>query len=206
MHALSDKDADGIIGDLHHRYSDIADREEVEAAVAGARRALESVSKHPEFLAILVEKRARATLLDAARDRGDDVHRVPDLLFVCVHNAGRSPMAAAFAEHFGGEHVHVRSAGIRPIGGINPLVVQVMRERGIDVHDFPSAVTDDIRHAADVVVHVGDHIPDLPGIRQVTWSVPDPHEQPIEVVREIADDLERRVKDLLASMGVGARS
>lgn len=206
MHALSEKDVAGIIRDLHHRYSDLAGRDEVGAAVAAARSALEPVSKHPEFLAILIEKRARGILLDAARARGDKVHRVPDLLFVCVHNAGRSPMAAAFAEHFGGQHVHVRSAGTRPIGSINPVVIEVMRERGIDVHDFPSAVTDDIRHAADVVVHVGDHIPDLPGARQVTWSVPDPHEQPVEVVREIADDLQRRVRELLADLGVSVAS
>ena len=206
MHALSDKDVTGIVHDLHHRYSDIADPEKVEAAVADARAALEPVSKHPEFLAILIEKRARTALLDAARQRGDQVHRVPDLLFVCVHNQGRSPMAAAFAEHFGGEHVHVRSAGIRPEGDINPLVIEVMRERGIDVHDFPSAVMTDVRHAADVVVHVGDHIPDLPGRRQVTWSVPDPYGQPIEVVREIADDIEQRVRDLLASLDIAAAS
>lgn len=206
MHALSDEDVTGIVRDLHHRYSDIAGHAAVETAVADARAALEPVSKHPEFLAILIEKRARATLLDAARQRGDQVHRVPDLLFVCVHNQGRSPMAAAFAEHFGGEHVHVRSAGIRPEGDINPLVIEVMRERGIDVHDFPSAVLTDVPHVADVVVHVGDHIPDLPGKRQVTWSVPDPYGQPIEVVREIADDIEQRVRDLLVSLDITVAS
>ncbi|MCA1783909.1 MAG: low molecular weight phosphatase family protein [Dermatophilaceae bacterium] len=202
MHSLSDKDVTGIIRDLHHRYSDVADRDEVEAAVASARAGLEAVTKHPEFLAILVEKRARAILIDAARERGEQVHRVPDLLFVCVHNQGRSPMAAAFTEHYGGEHVHVRSAGIRPEGDVNPMVIQVMRERGIDVHDYPSAVMNDVRHVADVVVHVGDHIPDLPGKRQITWSVPDPYGQPVEVVREIADDIEHRVRDLLASLEI----
>lgn len=202
MHALRDKDVTGIIRDLHHRYSDIAGRPEVESAVADARAALEPVSKHPEFLAILVEKRARAILLDAARARGEQVHRVPDLLFVCVHNQGRSPMAAAFAEHYGGEHVHVRSAGIRPEGDVNPMVVHVLGERGIEVHDYPSAVMTDVRHVADVVVHVGDHIPDLPGKRQITWSVPDPYGQPIEVVREIADDIDQRVRDLLASLEI----
>lgn len=205
MHALSDKDVTGIVRDLHHRYSDIAEPGDVEAAVASARSAIEAVSKHPEFLAILVEKRARAILLDAARARGEQVHSVPDILFVCVHNQGRSPMAAAFAEHYGGEHVHVRSAGIRPEGEVNPLVIEVMRERGIDVHDYPSAVMQDVRHVADIVVHVGDHIPDLPGKRQVTWSVADPHGQSIEVVRAIADDVDGRVRDLLADLDVPAR-
>ena len=202
MHALSDEDVTGIVRDLHHRYSDIAGLGDVEAAVASARSTIEAVSKHPEFLAILVEKRARAVLLDAARARGEQVHVVPDILFVCVHNQGRSPMAAAFAEHYGGEHVHVRSAGIRPEGEVDPLVIEVMRERGIDVHDYPCAVMQDVRHVADVVVHVGDHLPDLPGRRQVTWSVPDPHGQPIEVVRAIAEDLDARVRELLRDLDV----
>ena len=202
MHALSAEDTERIIDDLHRRYPEAGDRDAVAAVVADARAAIEAVSTHPEFLAILVEKRARSALLGKARAEGAEVHRVPDILFVCVHNAGRSPMAAAFAEHYGGEHVHVRSAGIRPVGAINPLVREVMAERGIPMHDFPSAVMDDILHVPDLVVHVGDHIPDLPGLRQVTWSVPDPEGRPLEDVRAIADDLDRRVRDLLVDIGV----
>ena len=202
MHALPDEDAERIVEDLHRRYHDAADRETVATLVAEARTALETVTKHPEFLAILVEKRARSALLTRAREKGTDVHRVPDILFVCVHNAGRSPMAAAFAEHYGGEQVHVRSAGIRPAERFNPVVADVMAERGVPLHDFPSAVMDDVLHVPDLVVHVGDRIPDLPGLRQVTWSVPDPEGQSVETVRAIADDLDRRVRDLLVDIGV----
>ncbi|MGA8045626.1 MAG: arsenate reductase ArsC [Dermatophilaceae bacterium] len=202
MYSLPDADAERIVESLHLRYHEAADRETVEAIVAEARTGLELVTKHPEFLAILVEKRARSALLARAREAGADVHRVPDILFVCVHNAGRSPMAAAFAEHYAGDHVHVRSAGIEPADRINPLVVEVMAERGISVHDFPSAVMDDVFHVPDLVVHLGDRIPDLPGLRQVTWSVPDPEGEPVETVRAIADDLDKRVRDLLVDIGV----
>lgn len=202
MYALPDGDVNRIVESLHLRYHEAADRETVESIVAEARAALEPVTGHPEFLAILVEKRARSMLLTRAREAGTDVHRVPDILFVCVHNAGRSPMAAAFAEHYAGDHVHVRSTGIEPADRINPLVVEVMAERGIAVHDFPSAVMDDVFHVPDLVVHLGDRIPDLPGLRQITWSVPDPRGQPVEVVRAIADDLDHRVRDLLVDIGV----
>ena len=202
MHTLPDEDAERIVESLHRRYPEAADRETVAAIVAEARSSLVSVTKHPEFLAILVQKRARSALLARAREIGADVHRVPDILFVCVHNAGRSPMAAAFAEHYAGEHVHVRSAGIAPADRLNPLVVEVLAERGVAVHDFPSTATEEAIRVADLVVHVGDHIPDLPGLRQVTWSVPDPEGQPIETVRAIADDLDQRVRDLLVDIGV----
>jgi protein-tyrosine-phosphatase len=202
MHALPDEDVERIVDALHRRYPEAGDRETVARIVADARASLESVTKHPEFLAILVEKRARSALLALARDVGADVHRVPDILFVCVRNAGRSPMAAALAEHYGGDHVHVRSAGISPADRVDPAVVEVMAERGIPVHDFPSAVLNDDRHVPDLVVHLGDHIPDLPGLRQVTWSIADPDGQPVETVRAIADDLEVRVRDLLVDIGV----
>ncbi|KAB7741416.1 arsenate reductase ArsC [Nostocoides sp. F2B08] len=202
MDALPDEDAERIVDNLHHRYPEAADRETVAAIVAEARSSLESVSQHPEFLAILVQKRARSELLARAREIGADVHRVPDILFVCVHNAGRSPMAAAFAEHYAGDHVHVRSAGTDPADRLNPLVVEVMAERGIPVHDVPSAMSNRSIGLPDLVVHLGDHIPDLPGLRQVTWSVPDPEGEPIETVRAIADDLDTRVRDLLVDIGV----
>jgi arsenate reductase (thioredoxin) len=202
MHALTGSDIERIVADLHHRYSDITDRDEVMRAVDAARADLEPTSRHPEFLAVLVERRAREAVLEAARARGEQVHPVPEILFVCVHNEGRSPMAAALAEHYGGEHVHVRSAGTEPSGGLNPVVADVMRERGVALHHFPAAIVDDPRRVADVVVHVGEHIPDLPGRRQVTWPVPDPKDQPVEVVREIADDVDARVRELLLELGV----
>lgn len=202
MHEFTDADVDEIIRDLHHRYGDTFSKRRVVKEVAKARELLEPRSKHPEFLGILIEKRAREALHKRAQARGETLHPVPEILFVCVHNEGRSPMAGAFAEYFGGDHVFIRTAGTEPTGEVNPVVSEVMAERGIPIHDFPTALTGDLRHMPDLVVHVGRHIPDLAGHRQITWPVEDPHGQPIETVRAIAADIEGRVRALLESIGV----
>lgn len=202
MHEFTDEDVDEIIRDLHQRYGDTFSKRRVVKEVTKARDLLQPVSRHPDFLGILIEKRAREALHTRAKKRGETLHSVPEILFVCVHNEGRSPMAGAFAEYFGGDRVFIRTAGTEPTGEVNPVVSQVMAERGIPVHDYPSALTGDLRHMPDVVVHVGEHIPDLAGRRQLTWPVRDPHGQPIQTVRAIAVDIEARVRDLLASLRV----
>lgn len=202
MHEFTDEDVDEIIRGLHQRYGDTFSLRRVVKEVTKAREFLEPKSKHPDFLGILIEKRAREALHKRAKQRGETLHPVPEILFVCVHNEGRSPMAGAFAEFFGGDHVFIRTAGTEPTGQVNTVVQEVMAERGIPIHDFPTAVSGGPRHVPDFVIHVGEHIPDLPGHRQLTWPVRDPHGQPVEVVREIAADIETRVRDLLASIGV----
>jgi protein-tyrosine-phosphatase len=131
----------------------------------------------------------------------------PTVLYVCVHNAGRSQMAAALTEHLSGGRVLVRSAGSAPAEQINPAVVEVMRELGLDLaRAFPKLLTDEAVRAADVVVTMGcgDACPLYPSKRYEDWVVDDPAGQPPERVRAIRDDIRGRVERLLADLGVSA--
>jgi arsenate reductase (thioredoxin) len=128
---------------------------------------------------------------------------VPEVLFVCVHNAGRSQMAAALLDHHGGGRVHVRSAGSTPADEINPAVRTAMDELGIDLSkEFPKALTTDLLEAADVVVTMGcgDACPVFPGRRYLDWELMDPSGKDVEEVRRIRDEIDRRVRDLLDSL------
>ena len=129
----------------------------------------------------------------------------PEVLFVCVHNAGRSQMAAVLTAHLSGGRVLVRSAGSAPAVEINPRVVEVMAELGLDLsHEFPKPLTDDFVRAADVVITMGcgDACPIYPGKKYVDWAVQDPAGEPIDVVRGIRDDIASRVRALLNALGV----
>lgn len=131
----------------------------------------------------------------------------PEVLFVCVHNAGRSQMAAVLTAHLGGGRVHVRSAGSAPASEVNPRVVEAMAELGLDLsQEFPKPLTDDFVRAADAVITMGcgDACPIYPGKRYVDWEVQDPVGEPIEVVRQIRDDIASRVRTLLSNLGVEA--
>ena len=129
----------------------------------------------------------------------------PQVLFVCVQNAGRSQMAAAFAAHLGKGRVDVRSAGSAPAKGIHPEVFAVMDEVGIDLRAaFPKPLTAEFVRASDAVVTMGcgDTCPIFPGKRYEDWDVADPAGRPLAAVRLIRDDLRRRVARLLTSLGV----
>ena len=130
----------------------------------------------------------------------------PEVLFVCVHNAGRSQMAALFTAHMSGGAVAVRSAGSDPAREVNPVVARAMGEIGLELGDaFPRRLSDDDVRAADVVITMGcgDACPFHPGRRYLDWEVGDPAGQGIERVREIRDEIRRRVEDLLLDLGVG---
>ena len=127
----------------------------------------------------------------------------PEVLFLCVHNAGRSQMAAAFAREIGGERVVVHSAGSDPGERLNPAVVQAMAERGIDISDeSPRRLTDAMGRSADVVVTMGcgDACPVYPGKRYLDWELADPQGRTVEEVREIRREIERRVRALLGDL------
>ena len=131
----------------------------------------------------------------------------PEVLFVCVHNAGRSQMAAAFLAHLGGERVIVRSAGTAPADTINPAVVEAMAEVGIDLHAdgaHPKRLEDAAVEASDVVITMGcgDECPYYPGTRYEDWALADPAGKGVEAVRPIRDEIRERVLELLASLGV----
>jgi arsenate reductase len=129
--------------------------------------------------------------------------RRPEVLFVCVHNAGRSQMAAALLARRSEGAVLVRSAGSEPADEINPVVVQAMAELGIDLGaEHPKPLTEDAVRAADAVVTMGcgDACPVYPGKRYVDWELPDPAGQDLETVRAIRDEIDRRVRTLLAEL------
>lgn len=127
----------------------------------------------------------------------------PEVLFVCVHNAGRSQMAAALLDHHAGGRVVVRSAGSAPADQINPAVVAAMAELGLDLGQaFPKPLTDDSVRAADVVITMGcgDACPIYPGQRHLDWDLPDPAGHGIVAVRPIRDQIDRLVTDLLVTL------
>ena len=127
----------------------------------------------------------------------------PEVLFVCVHNAGRSQMAAALLDHHAHGRVTVRSAGSAPAASINPAVVTVMAELGLDLsQEFPKPLTDNAVRAADVVITMGcgDACPVYPGKRYLNWELDDPAGQDVEQIRPIRDDIDRRVTELLAEL------
>ncbi|MEV7041756.1 arsenate reductase ArsC [Amycolatopsis sp. NPDC051061] len=127
----------------------------------------------------------------------------PQVLFVCVHNAGRSQMAAALLHRHAAGRVAVRSAGSAPASEVNPAVVAVMAELGIDVsREFPQRLTTDAVEAADVVITMGcgDACPIFPGKRYLDWQLDDPAGLPVERVRPIRDEIDRRVRALLAEL------
>ena len=128
---------------------------------------------------------------------------IPEVLFVCVHNAGRSQMAAALLERLAGDRVHVRSAGTEPIDHVHPGVIDAMREVDIDLAEKrPTKLRDETVREADVVITMGcgDECPFYPGKRYEDWDLPDPSGKPLGEVRSIRDEIERRVRELLNSL------
>lgn len=127
----------------------------------------------------------------------------PSALFVCIHNAGRSQMAAAYLSHLAGDAIEVRSAGSAPANTINPMVVEAMREEGIDITDQkPKILTTESVEASDVVITMGcgDVCPFFPGKRYLDWKLDDPAGQGVDAIRPIRDEIRRRVEGLIAEM------
>jgi arsenate reductase len=156
-----------------------------------------------DFIPLFVHRFSREQLRALAQSEGAIIKDVPEVLFVCVHNAGRSQMAAALLDHHAKGKVHVRSAGSDPTDKINPAVVAAMDEWGIDLsREFPKPLTDEFVKAADAVVTMGcgDACPIYPGKRYEDWELQDPAGQPVEVVRRIRDQIDARVQQLLADL------
>lgn len=155
------------------------------------------------FVPILTERFARERLTAAAQVGGKIMKEVPEVLFVCVHNAGRSQMAAALLDHHAGGRVHVRSAGSTPANEINPAVIAVMDEIGLDLSKgFPKPLTTEVVQAADVVITMGcgDACPIFPGKRYLDWELRDPSGLSVEEVRPIRDEIDGRVQELLVEL------
>lgn len=159
------------------------------------------------FLPLLAERFARQRLHALAKVEGlsHDGRRV--VLFLCVHNAGRSQMALGFFRHLAGDAAIGWSGGSEPGTEVNPAAVQAMAERGIDIsQEFPKPWTDEVVRAADVVISMGcgDACPIFPGKRYLDWTVDDPAGRGVEDVRPIRDEIERRVRGLLVDLQVPA--
>jgi protein-tyrosine-phosphatase len=162
-------------------------------------------SRVPDFIPIFVDRFTRERLRALAQAEGMANKDRPELLFVCVQNAGRSQMAAALARLLSGSRVSVRSAGSQPSTGVEPSVIRAMRERGVDlIEEFPKPLTDEVVRAADVVVTMGcgDACPIYPAKRYEDWPIDDPAGRPIEQVRLIRDEIQFRVGTLLRELGI----
>jgi arsenate reductase (thioredoxin) len=131
------------------------------------------------------------------------VSEVPVVLFLCTHNAGRSLAARVLLDHYAEGRIEVRSAGSEPANELNPSVVALLLERGLDPgQEFPKPLTDELARQADVVVTMGcgDTCPVYPGTRFVDWELDDPAGQPVELVRPIVDEIDRRVRALMKGL------
>jgi protein-tyrosine-phosphatase len=155
------------------------------------------------FVPIMVERFARERLGALGQAEGSVVKDVPEVLFVCTHNAGRSQMAAALLDSRAAGRVHVRSAGSEPADQLNPAVVESLAEIGLDVtKEFPKPLTDEVVRAADVVITMGcgDACPIYPGKRYLDWDLDDPAGQDLAAVRPIRDEIARRVDELITEL------
>lgn len=195
MHRISERLAD--------RFAGIFAAETVERYVFESYAALARTAKITTYLAATTEHFANDRLAALAKSERAVASEVPDVLFVCVQNAGRSQMAAALLTVEAKGRIHVRSAGSLPAAELDPTVVTVMSEMGLDLtRNYPKPLTDDVVRASDVVITMGcgDSCPIYPGKRYEDWDLPDPADQPLETVRDIRDQIHDRVKTLVASL------
>jgi protein-tyrosine-phosphatase len=161
------------------------------------------------FLPLLAERFARQRLQALARVEGHLHDGKPTVLFLCVHNAGRSQMAMGFFTHHADDRAVAWSGGSEPGEQVNPAAVNAMRERGIDISaEYPKPWTDEVVRAADVVISMGcgDACPVFPGKRYEEWTLDDPAGLDVADVRPIRDEIERRVLALLDELGVPVRT
>ncbi len=203
---MSDTDTDHalehVIDLLCQEFDGVYSRETVAEVVHDSRDSL-GKTRLTVYVPLLTHRFARTRLRSSAIVSGAIAKDRPHVLFVCVHNAGRSQMAAALLHHRAKDRVVVQSAGSAPAGEINPLVVEAMREIGIDVsREFPKPLTSETVQASDVVITMGcgDACPVFPGTRYHDWVLDDPADQDLAQIRSIRDEIDRRVSALLEEL------
>ncbi len=188
---------------LAQQFAGMVNEETVERVVFESYTALARTAAVRTHLPSLAEKFARDRLTALAQSKGLIVKRVPEVLFVCVQNSGRSQMAAALTRSLAGDRVHVRSAGSQPGERILPEVALALAEIDLDVTDeYPKPLTDDVVRAADAVITMGcgDACPLYPGKRYLDWQLDDPADLDLDGVRRVRDDIRDRVEHLLAEL------
>ena len=189
--------------DLVARFSGVFGAETIDRYVHESYQALHHTSAITQFLPVLAARFAEERLVALAQATGAMAKPVPEVVFVCTQNAGRSQMAAALLGQLGGGRLHVRSAGSQPGERVEPLVIEVMSEVGIDLAEaFPKPLTDDVVQAADVVVTMGcgDACPIYPDKQYLDWKVADPRGQGLDEVRAIREEISAHVAQLLTQL------
>lgn len=192
---------------LQREFDGVFNAETIERYIADSQAKLEARARFATWLPVLIERFTRDRLKALARlDLGS---QKPAVLFLCVHNAGRSQMAAGWLRHLARDQVEVFSGGSDPGLETNRSAIEAMAEVGIDIAtEYPKPWTDEIARAADVIVTMGcgDACPVHPGKRYEDWELTDPAGQPIEVVRAVRDDIRTRVEALMASLELAPTS
>jgi arsenate reductase len=187
---------------LKHEFAGIFSAETIERYIAESLDLLGG-SKINVFVPVLAHRFARERLKALGQADNLIAKEQPEVLFVCVHNAGRSQMAAGLVKLRSAGRIHVRSAGSAPGSEINPAVVEAMTEFGVDMgEEFPKPLTDEVVRAADVVITMGcgDACPIYPGKKYEDWQLDDPAGQDLATVRVIRDELDQRVRKLIGEL------
>lgn len=202
LNAATRAHLDKQVDDLYEEFQGLVSRETVARV---AEESLDSLGeiRFDDYLPVLAYRFSRERLLALGQAEGTMTKTVPEVLFVCVHNAGRSQMAAALLNARGEGQVHVRSAGSEPADRINPAVVEALEEIGIDIsQEFPKPMTDEVVRAAGAVITMGcgDACPVYPGKMYRDWEIEDPAGKELDAVRRIRDEIDERVQGLLAEL------
>lgn len=190
---------------LSEQFDGVFGPETIERFLTSSYDQFASRATATNFLPVMAERFARQRLNALARVEGKANDGLPTVLFLCVHNAGRSQMALGWFNHLAGDRAVAWSGGSEPGNEVNPSAIAAMKEIGIDIAtEFPKPWTDEIVQAADVVVTMGcgDACPLFPGKRYEDWVLEDPAGMGVESVRPIRDEIGRRVRELLTSLDV----
>ncbi|HYU40336.1 MAG TPA: arsenate reductase ArsC [Acidimicrobiia bacterium] len=192
---------------LQDKFRGIFGPETIERYINDSLDQLLPNSEVISFVPIFVERFAKERLRALAKIEGKLISDRPSVMFLCVHNAGRSQMASGWLKHLAGDHVDVFSGGSEPASTVNPAAIEAMAEVGIDIRtEFPKPWTDEIVRAADVVVTMGcgDACPVYPGKRYEDWVLDDPEGLDLDAVRLIRDEIRGRVEKLMADLGLAS--
>jgi arsenate reductase (thioredoxin) len=192
---------------LADEFAGTFSRETIERYIVDSRTQLEGKARVASWLPVLIERFTRDRLRALARMEAEFAR--PAVLFLCVHNAGRSQMAAGWLRHLAGDAVDVFSGGSEPAEHTNDAAIAAMAEVDVDIsNERPQPWSDEVARTADVIVTMGcgDACPVYPGTRYEDWELTDPAGQPVEVVRGVRDDIEQRVRALMASLEIPVKA
>jgi len=194
---------DRVVDSLAEKYLGVFAKETIERVVFESYASLLRTGTNPKFVTNFAEKFSRDRLRALATAKGSVTKDKPEVLFVCVQNAGRSQMAMALMSQLSNGAINVRSAGSMPASEVSEKTVAVMQEIGIDLSEaFPKPLTDDVVQAADVVITMGcgDACPLYPGKRYMDWNLEDPANLDLEGVRSVRDEIQALVKGLISEL------